>query len=192
MDILSHYIFIHYWTYYHHEHAHTNAQIFNAHPITHAHSFSGYSYTYAQLFTIYDGSVVNACPADSCNQPTIFTLITFPIESLTCVYSHRMPDEVLQDFEEAMNNEKNSTIRLLRSPRHFGGVTQMIISTKHCPRCGGPHTNIEARRLTTSTPPLWATHWLMCPIMEEPVLMNFIDAEDIKPYGEHIAKVVKR
>ena len=49
------------------------------------------------------------------------------------------------------------------------GTVQEVFSVT-CPRCRGPHTFYDPKRLTNPTAP-W-THWATCPSTGEPIFMH--------------------
>jgi hypothetical protein len=56
----------------------------------------------------------------------------------------------------------------------------MKVSIKRCARCGGDHLSLIFTPL--SNPPHEFTHWAMCPVSKEPILMKSIPDTPPTPY----------
>ena len=57
---------------------------------------------------------------------------------------------------------------------------QVIALVRYCPRCGEPHKNLNYKQFKIAPASFGgmtvvATHWAMCPIMDEPILRLSLD-----------------
>ena len=57
------------------------------------------------------------------------------------------------------------------------GVITMKVDVQRCARCGEDHQAMEFNRFDTPLDEEW-THWALCPVRHEPVVLKIVDTED--------------
>lgn len=56
----------------------------------------------------------------------------------------------------------------------------MKVTINNCARCGGTHEKLEFQQLTRPMVESKNTHWAMCPVVHEPIMLRVV-ADDEQP-----------
>jgi len=83
-------------------------------------------------------------------------------------------DITITDIDEDNDNKSSvSGVYRISGVLYIGkDLKSYVTNVKHCSRCGEDHDNIVFREFVIES--LEYTHWGMCPILNEPLMMKFV------------------